>query len=190
MNVRAPTFDRSRHKFTLDAWAAMEAAGVLPRDVELELIDGDLIEMPADGALHRRFQAALLRAVFTHLPEDLVAIVDQTLPMDRHNGPKPDLYVYPASVHERDLTAADVVWALEIADSSLDYDREVKAALYARAGIKDFWIIDANAKAIIVLRDPSDGVYRTEQTFSANDAPSPLCAPTLALQLSALPRLD
>ncbi len=189
--MNAPAFpDRSRHKFTLSDWAAMEAAGLLPPDSELELIDGDLVEMPADGPIHRRFQHAMIRWIVPRLPDSLAFAVDQTLPKDRHNGPKPDLYVYPAAIHEKDLWAKDVLWALEIADASLSYDANIKGPLYASAGIADYWIVDVNAKAILVHRKPGADGYTNVRTLAADDAIAPLCAPDLIVRLSDLPRLD
>jgi Uma2 family endonuclease len=189
--MNAPvSIDRARHRFTLDDWAAMDAAGILPRDMEFELIDGALIEMPADGPGHRRFQHAITRWIIPRLPEALAYSVLQTLPKDRHNGPKPDLYVFDASIHEKDLWARHVVWAIEIADTSLGYDLKVKAPLYASAGIPEFWVIDVNARAIHVMRDPVDGAYREVREIPATEAVSPLCAPALAVRIADLPRID
>ncbi|MDX2238735.1 MAG: Uma2 family endonuclease [Hyphomonadaceae bacterium] len=181
---------RTRHKFTLDAWAAMDAAGVLPRDIELELIDGDLVEMPADGPGHKRYQLALSRLLVRSLPEPWAVSIDQTLPIAGSNGPKPDFHVYAETIHEKDLKATDVVWVIEIADTSLDFDLGVKAALYAQAGIADYWVIDVAAKAIIVHRAPQDGAYREVRTIAAAESVAPLCAPALPVRLNDLPRLD
>lgn len=190
MNVRAAFTDRTRHKFTLEDWAAMESAGILPADRDFELIDGDLVEMPSDGPGHRRYQHAVLRWLIPRLPAALAFSVDQTLPKDRHNGPKPDMYVFPADKHERSLSASDVLWVIEIADTSLKIDREVKAQLYAEAGIADYWIIDIAAKAIHVHRAPSEAGYAEITTITAEETAFPLCLPELGLSLAALPRLD
>lgn len=191
MNVRAAFTDRTRHKFTLEDWAAMESAGILPADRDFELIDGDLVEMPSDGPGHRRYQASLLEWLIPVLqPAGLIGVADQTMPRDRHNGPRPDFYVYPRAIHERDLKSSDVLWVIEIADSSLKLDREVKAQLYAEAGIADYWIIDIAAKAIHVHRAPSEAGYAEITTITAEETAFPLCLPELGLSLAALPRLD
>jgi Uma2 family endonuclease len=168
----------------------MDAAGVLPRDIELELIDGDLVEMPADGPVHKRYQLALSRLLVRSLPNALAVSIDQTLPLAADQAPRPDFHVYPESVHERALTAKDVVWVIEIADSSLDYDLSVKAALYAQSGIADYWVVDVAAKAIIVHRAPQDGAYREVRTIAAAESVAPLCAKALPVRLNDLPRLD
>jgi len=194
MNAHAPPaalrLERARHKFSLADSAALVGLGVLPPDRSFELIDGDLIEMPADGPLHRRFHSALLDAIVRGRPLDLTCVVDQTLPVDGHNGPKPDLYLYPSAIHERDLKPSDVVWVIEIADMSLEYDRDVKGPLYARAGIPEYWLVDANAKAILRFTEPDAEGYRTQTRFSASDALAPACAPEMFIQLSAMARLD
>jgi Uma2 family endonuclease len=182
--------DRARHRFTLADSTALVGLGVLPMDRSFELIDGDLIEMPADGPLHRQFHSVLFGLIAKQLPDALALCIDQTLPIDGHNGPKPDLYVFPAAVHARDLKPADVLWVVEIADTSLDYDCKVKGPLYAKAGIPEFWVIDANAKAILRFSEPDAEGYRTQTRCPAAAALAPACAPGLLIQLSAMPRLD
>jgi Uma2 family endonuclease len=173
VNIHLAAFDRGRHRFTLDDWAAMEAAGILPRDMEFELIEGDLIDLIVIGR-----------------PKSLRVVADQTLPWPDHNGPKPDFYLFPASVSERALGPADVVWVIEIADTSLDYDRRVKGPLYAAAGIPDYWIFDVNARVILVHRDPVDGAYREVREVAASEAAAPLCAPELVVRIADLPQTD
>ena len=192
MNIHAPVWGENaskRHKFSLSEAMDLVDAGILPRDGAYELIDGDVIEMAPEGPAHRRYQHALIRWIIPRLPDHLAFAVDQTLPVDRHNGPSPDFYVFPAEVHEDSLAPGDVRWVIEIADTSLAYDQAVKAPLYAGHGIADYWIVDVNANTIAVLRDPRDGVYLSERVFAADEEVAPLCAPGLGLRLSALPRL-
>jgi Uma2 family endonuclease len=193
MNAFAPMaieVGREPYKLTLDDWAAMDAAGSLPRDIDFELIDGALIEMPADGPMHRRYHSALLDWVVSSRPKEFKVVIDETLPWARHNGPKPDLYLFPRTVHERDLKPTDVVWVVEIADTSLGYDQRVKGPLYASAGIRDYWIIDINSQVVRVHRDPVDGAYSVVLQVSATEAVSPLCAPDMPLRLADLQDID
>lgn len=191
MNARIAEFHDARHKFTLDDWAAMDRAGILPPDMKFELIDGDLIEMPAEGYAHRRYQAAIVEWIVPHLrAAGLVASIDQTLPVDGHFGPRPDLYLYRRDIHERDLAAKDVLWVIEIADSSLEKDRDVKGPLYATAGIPEYWIVDVSRKAILAHRRPGPDGYAEVETVPADGAAAPLCLSRVTLRLADLPRLD
>src|SRR5205823_9879671 len=79
-------------------------------------------------------------------------------------------------------TMADLV--VEVADSSLDFDTNEKRLLYARAGIRDYWVVDVNARRLLVYRDPQVGDYATQQTLGPTDAVSPLAAPTAVVRVA------
>ena len=124
-----------------------------------------------------------------NVPEDkiLVRIQNSIGIPELESAPEPDV----AWVVERDYsqgrpTAADVLLIIEVADSSLAYDTGEKAALYAAAGVADYWVIDIPHRSIEVRRDPAAGRYRTLNTYAGNDEIHPLAAAEVALRLSLL----
>ncbi len=81
-------------------------------------------------------------------------------------------------------TMADLV--VEVAGSSLDFDTNAKRLLYARAGIRDYWVVDINGRRLLVYRDPQNGDYTTQQVLGPADAVSPLAAPAVSVRVADL----
>jgi Uma2 family endonuclease len=108
------------------------------------------------------------------------------LVLGRDLDPKPDLAVVPG--HPRDYaghpTTADLV--IEVADSSFDFDTNQKRLLYARAGIREYWVVDINGRRLLTYRDPQAGDYATQQAFGPADAVSPLAAPAATVRVDDL----
>ena len=100
--------------------------------------------------------------------------------------PEPDFAVLAGSPRGSSghPTAADLV--IEVADSSLDFDTNEKRLLYARAGIRDYWVVDVNGRRLLVYRDPQAGDYAIRQTFGPADIVSPLAAPAATVRVADL----
>jgi Uma2 family endonuclease len=79
---------------------------------------------------------------------------------------------------------ADLV--VEVTDSSLDFDTNQKRLLYARASIRDYWVVDINGRRLLVFRDPQAGDYATQHALGPADAVSPLAAPAAAVRVADL----
>ena len=82
--------------------------------------------------------------------------------------------------------AADVLLLIEVADSSLAYDRDVKGPRYAADGIADFWIVDLNTDTVLVHRDPTTTGYATVTTHARGDILTPLALPTVAIAVDEI----
>jgi len=82
--------------------------------------------------------------------------------------------------------AADVLLLIEVADTSLTYDRDTKGPTYAAAGIADYWILDLPGKRLLIYREPVDGSYRSEQTLTREDTIRPLAFLDLEIAVSAI----
>ena len=112
----------------------------------------------------------------------------QQLPLvlGQDTDPEPDLAVVPG--RPRDYaghpTTAELV--IEAADSSLDFDTNEKRLLYARAGIREYWVVDINGRRLLVYRDPQAGDYATQQVLGTADAVAPLAAPTATVRVADL----
>jgi Uma2 family endonuclease len=169
--------------FTVAAYQRLAELGVLREDDRVELIDGQVVEMTPIGDRH----AACVRRLNDTLSHDLrgVAIVDVQNPvvLDEYDVPQPDLAVlkrradrYPS--HPR---AADVLLVIEVAETSLAYDRDIKIPLYARAGMPEAWLVDLTADGIWVYREPVAGRYTSVRLVSRGDAITPLHFPSVTL---------
>jgi Uma2 family endonuclease len=125
-------------------------AGVIGEEEKFELIEGEIVMMAAKGIAHERIKSALNIAIVRALPDDLTVGVEATLVLTETIMLEPDLAVFPKALFKRSATGfarlepgeADLV--IEVAASSLVYDRGLKARLYARHRVKEFWVVDAN----------------------------------------------
>jgi Uma2 family endonuclease len=100
--------------------------------------------------------------------------------------PEPDFAVIAGTPRGTSAhpTTSDLV--VEVADSSLAFDTNEKRLLYARAGIREYWVVDVNGRRLLVYRDPRAGDYATQQALGPADAVAPLAKPTAAVQVADL----
>ncbi len=110
-------------------------------------------------------------------------------PDNQLNEPVPDLIVLNRECNtfvSSNPQPHDIRLLVEIADTSLTFDRTVKAALYARAVIPEYWIIDVTGRRVFYHRQPADGAYKSVMVFAEDEALSPLAAPDKQFRLDSL----
>lgn len=149
----------SRHRFTVeDVWRMVEA-GIVAPDASLEILDGEIIDMPGEGEVHLTFKELINRRLVAALGMEWRIIPDGTLHLAPDDAPEPDFYVVARTSPLRPVDPAAVPLVIEIADSSLAWDSGRKAAKYAEYGLGEYWIVDVNARVTHVLSAPADGAY-------------------------------
>ena len=168
--------------FTLEAYQRLAELGVLGEDDRLELIGGQVVEMSPIGGPHAGCVRRLMD-LFVRRRLDAMVDVQNPVVLSEHDAPQPDLALltrradgYPA--HPR---AADTLLVVEVADTSLAYDRDIKIPLYARAGIPEVWLVDLPADRLAIYRDPVDGAYASVRLVSRGATLSPLHFPHVTL---------
>ena len=118
-----------------------------------------------------RLNTIFSRRLVTHEIEDVVVSVQNPVRIDEHNEPEPDVVLSTA------LDGAprpdDVLLLVEVSGSTLDYDRDVKRSLYARAGLPEVWIVNLDDQQIEVHRNPDGDVYRTRHLTGLDDTVTP-----------------
>ena len=155
-----------RHRFTVEEYARMGVAGIFFEDDRVELIDGDVYEMTPIGPTHAGIVDELTELLVSRLAGKAKVRTQNPIRLDRHTEPQPDLVVArPRSSHytDRHPEGDEVLLVIEVADSSLRYDREAKLPLYAKAGIPEAWLVDLTARTITVHTEPGAGGYAVEQ---------------------------
>ena len=147
----APT----RRRLDVDAYYRMGEAGIIGPDDRTELIDGEIIDMAPIGSGHSGTVSFLTRGLVMACGDKAIVSVQNPIRLDPFNQPQPDLAV----LRSRDdfYTSAlpgpaDVFLVVEVADSSVAYDRTVKLPLYARFGIPEYWVVDLRARVLDVVR--------------------------------------
>ncbi len=158
----------ARRPFTVDEFHLMAEAGILHEDDRLELIEGDIVDMSPVGIRHMA-TVKRLNDILTHRLRNKATIsVQDPIRLDDESEPQPDIAVlkYRRDYYARQMpTAVDVLLLIEVADSTMPFDRNVKRALYARAGILEYWIINLNENQVELYRRPENGDY-TEQLIA------------------------
>ncbi len=177
----------TRYKLNVDDYYRMAEAGILSEDDRVELIDGELIAMAPIGQGHAGIVNGLNRVLVMAFGEQAVVSVQNPLRIDRLNEPQPDFVVLRPRddlyQHGARPEPADVVLVVEVADSSLRYDRTVKLPLYARAGIGEVWIVDLRRRVVDVHRTPAGDGYATVETHGPDDTVTLSLAPEIAVAL-------
>ena len=156
MNALLYPPEPTRHGFTGQEMLQMLQAGVLYEDGRFELIDGEIIDMPAEGGAHVSLKIALNRFLIEALPHSISVAPECTLRLSDRSWPTPDFFVFPASIDSDAVRGRDTLLIVELSDSSLSHDLNRKADLYRAEGVREYWVIDLNARQVHVHRADGD----------------------------------
>ena len=170
-------------RFTVDEYCAMADAGILCEDERVELLDGEIIVMPPIGEPHED-STDILNSDLSHLLRGRARVrVQNSVRLDDYGLPQPDIAVVRLrdDYNRRRPAPEDVLLLIEVADTSLEFDREVKLARYAAAGIPEVWIVNLRARQVEGYSDPVDGSYRSRRVVTAEGSISPLAFPDVSL---------
>jgi Uma2 family endonuclease len=172
-----------RKRWTRPECVAMDAYGVLDPQQHVELIEGELIDKMGKNRPHVNSVVLImvwLQQVFGIRFVNPEAPIDVRREDNLINEPEPDLIVLKRELSNFPIgnpQPEDLHLVVEVADSTLEFDLTTKAALYARARIVEYWVLDVNQRRLIVHRDPADGKYGTVTVYRENESVAPLAAP-------------
>lgn len=169
----------------------MGELGIFAEDERVELLEGEIIQMPPPGIPHSSSVAYLNRFFVEGVKGRALIITENPVFLDEYSLPQPDLTLLqppPDDFYFRKArpTAKDALLVIEVADSSLGYDRRRKAPLYAKMGIHEFWIVSLNQKLVTVYRNPASEGYQDVQEFSGNQPFAPQAFPDLVLEAGSI----
>lgn len=179
----------ARRPLTVADYHRMGEAGILSRDDRVELVEGELVAMSPIGSRHagviNRFTEVLVLAV---VGRGLVS-VQNSIRLNDRTEPQPDLAVLKPrtdSYFGAIPGPGDVLLVIEVADSSLAYDRTVKVPLYAAHGIPEFWIADVSRREVEVYRRPEGDRYAVVTRAGVGAALEPLLLPGVSVPVAAV----
>lgn len=156
-----------------------------------ELVEGELINKMGQNPPHARAIMKLTVALVRIFGER----VRMQLPIDVNpeenatNEPEPDAVVtngHADTFAKRTPGPADLAWLIEVSDSTLRFDLTVKAGLYARAGVADYWVLDLVNRRVIVHCEPREGEYSSVNVYAEHEAVAPLASPSTLLRYAEL----
>ena len=190
----APLIPR-RKRWTRAECAFLESSGIWDQQ-RLELIDGELISKMGQNRPHVVFLSRMLEWLFETIGRGRVnanAPIDVAPEDNPTNEPEPDIIVLTgpsSSIRTGNPQPRDLALVVEISDSTLRFDLNVKARLYARAGIIEYWVLDVPGRRLIVHREPSPAGYRSVVAYSEFEKVAPLASPQHELQIGELFALE
>jgi Uma2 family endonuclease len=181
------TIRRVPHRFTVPEYERMVALGILKEDARVELIRGEIVAKMPIGDPHIACVNRLTRLLVRAAGDRAIVSVQNPIRL-ADSMPEPDISLlaprddFYASGKAR---PADVLLAIEVADTSVDDDRDVKRPLYAEAGIGEYWIVNLLDRCLEVYRQPqADGTYADARTLRPGDAADVLALPGLTLAVA------
>lgn len=181
-----------RRAFTVEDIRRMSEAGILADDENFELIEGDLVMMAAKHIGHDRIKNALTIALARAVPDDVYVAVENSVQLAETTLVEPNIAVVSRAVYRSDPRSyarprvEDVLLLIEIAVSSLAFDREVKARLYARHGIREYWVIDAETRTTWVHSGPSGDGWSSIVERGPDETLTPAALPGFSVGLAGI----
>lgn len=175
-----------RLQWTLAEFERLTELGIFTEGDRIELIGGELVPMSPKGNRHELVRDELLNWMINHKPLTVKLSSEIGWRPNAHMYVEPDILIYPNTHKGVTVPAAEVLLAVEIADTSLKFDTTTKALTYASLGVREYWVIDAKMLVTTVHREPSPTGYGNILLASSGDSLSPLLVPALALKLADL----
>ena len=172
----------ARKRFT---WADVEAmmhSGVIEEGGAEELLDGEIWVMPAEGEAHIDLKTWLNRTLIKSAPGNVGVACDTTLRLSDTHAPSPDFYLFPMAMKPSGARGSDVFLVIEIAESTLKKDLDLKGPKYREHGVREYWVIDLAARVTHIHR--LDGAWPEAPPVPFDVELSPAFAPPLRLRLA------
>jgi Uma2 family endonuclease len=177
----------SKRLFSVSEFEQMEQAGIFREDDRLELIDGEIFAMAPIGSRHAACVRRLQRLFMQELGERVLVDVQNPIVLHDRSEPLPDVILLQpradlyASGHPR---PSDVLLVVEVADTSLAYDRQIKVPAYARSEIPEVWVVDLTSALVHVYRLPSPAGYSEVTSLQGSATLAPQCFPALVFPVA------
>jgi Uma2 family endonuclease len=175
--------------FTVDEVFKMADAGIFGPEERIELIDGEIIEMTPVGDRH----IICVNRATTFFTESFgrraIVSIQNPVHLNIHNMPQPDVVVFKPRADfysSQRPVPSDVLFLVEVSDTTLRFDQKIKLPRFAAAGISEAWIEDLQHDLLLVYREPERDRYRVCLTYRRGDSVSPLSFPDLIFRVDDL----
>lgn len=178
----AEGFDR--RAFTVSEVLRMQDAGIISENENFELIEGEIVPMQAKGHAHELLKSALNLKLARALPDSLWLGVETTITLSEDTFVEPDLAIYPQGLILEQVRGADIVLAIEVASTSLAYDRAFKAGLYARHKFQEYWVVDAINRQTFQFAGPRGKSWRRREKTEPDELLTHPALPGFSIRLS------
>jgi Uma2 family endonuclease len=178
-----------RHRITVDEYYRMAEIGLLAPNAHVELIEGEIIDMAPIGPEHASVVDQLTRLLVRGVGESAIVRIQGSVRLSQVTEPEPDVAVLLPRAdfyRHRHPSGAEIPLLVEVSDSSLRYDRDIKVPLYARYGVAEVWIVDLKNRRLLAYSGLSDGQYRATTSTQHPSVVALAALPELRVDLSNL----
>ncbi|MCH8963265.1 MAG: Uma2 family endonuclease [Bacteroidetes bacterium] len=174
-----PTRFRTPRPFSVSEYYAMVPAGILRPDDRVELIRGQILNLRPISPRHAHRVTCLGHLLFPRVDLKAIVSVHNPVRLDTYSEPVPDLKLLVRNeiYAERHPHPDEVLLVIEVADTTLDFDRRIKIPLYAEAGIREYWIVNLAEESLEVYRQPGPDGYAETMTLQRGDEVEILALP-------------
>lgn len=176
-------------KFTVNTYEKMLEKEIFTPQDRLELINGEIIEMSPIGLQHATTVIRFTNIFPLFFQNKALVSVQNPITLNDYSQPEPDLVLLKSRddfYEQKRPTAEDIFLLVEVSDSTLKYDQEIKLPIYAQNNIMETWIINLNNHSVEVYRQPKNGHYQQVQIFTKKDTISCLAFPEIILKINQL----
>jgi Uma2 family endonuclease len=188
LELRDPSIAAAKHRLTVLDFHRMVKAGILGEDDRVELIEGELFDMAPIGSQHASIVDALVEMLTLGAKGRVLVRAQGPLQIPLHNEPLPDvLLLKPRADRYRNAwpQPQDVRLIIEVADSTVARDRDVKIPIYGRHGIPEAWLVDVQRQVITVYQQPCGEGYRRAAEIGSGSL-VPACLPDVMVSFAGL----
>jgi Uma2 family endonuclease len=176
-----------RRVFTVRDIQRMLLAGVLKEGEKFELIEGEIVPMSPKGNQHEVIKSALAKIIASKASDDLRLGIESSIYLSMTTFVEPDLCLYPKRLLPEDVRGPDILIVIEVAGSSLGYDKGLKGRLYASHGVRELWVIDASKRVAWIHTGPNfDGTWSSIEEKGASTPLESGALPGISLVLANL----
>ena len=179
----------ARRRFTVDDYHRMAEAGILSERDHVELIDGEIVEMSPIGDRHVTSVNRCNRTFSRAVGDRALVSIQNPIDLDRFNEPEPDVVLLRPRADDYvggKRGPADILLIIEVADTSLDYDRKTKLPHYSAAGVRETWLLDIPGSALEAHREPRDDGYALVRRYRRGERVSPEALPDIVVLVEDL----
>jgi Uma2 family endonuclease len=175
-----------RHLWTVEEYHRMGELGLLDADARVELIEGEIVEMAPIGDAHAATSNRLNRLLVLAAGERGIVAVGNPVRLSLRSEPQPDFSILRprADYQTRGPRPEDVMLAVEVSDTTLRPDRRMKLALYATAGIPEFWIVNLEGREVEIHRSPIGDAYASIERKRPGDVAAIEMLPGVTIAIS------
>ena len=179
----------TRKLFTVDEYYRMAEVGIFDPDARLELIEGEILEMSPVGTRHVACVNRATALFVKRFGDRAIVSVQNPLRLSNYTEPQPDIVVLKPRddyYEEKRIEWEDALLVIEVSDTTIRRDRDLKLPLYAKAGVSELWIEDLRHNTLFVYRDPGTATYGQSLTFHRGDSISLLAFPDITFTVEEL----